>query len=124
LIAGSEAVADDDVPSRRRLGDGELAAQDRRLDRVAGLRRPRPMRRDAVVQGELDIGCPGGRIGVDQRETTLVQLVTIGEPHPDPHRRVHRVFAEHPAGVETQPQVVRADLTSSGHGESIVPGAE
>ena len=82
------------------------------------------MRRDAVVQGELDIGCAGGRVGVDQRETALVQLVAVGEPHPDPHRRVHRILVEHPAGGETQPQIMRADLTPTGHGESIVPGTE
>ena len=125
LIAGSEAVSPTmTYPAGRRLGDGELAAQHRRLDRVAGLRRPRPVRRDALVQGELDVDCVGRRVGVDQRVTALVQLVAVGEPHPDPHRRVHGMPVEHPAGVEAQPQVLRADLTPTGHGESIVPGTE
>ena len=74
------------------------------------------------MQRELDVHGVGGRVGVDQRVTTLVQLAGVGEPHPDPHCRVHRLLGKHPAGVEAQPQVVRADLAPARDGESVVSG--
>ncbi len=51
-----------------------------------------------------------------------MRFVTIGEPQPYPHRRMHRVRAEHTARLEAQPVVARADFFPIGHGELVVTG--
>jgi hypothetical protein len=61
---------------------------------------------DAVVQCELDVDGVGVRVGVNERVAELMLLVAVGEPHPDPHRRVQWPIGEHAAGFEVQPQVV------------------
>jgi hypothetical protein len=62
------------------------------------------------VQGEVDVDGSGVGIGIYQRVATLMRLAAIREPAPHPHGRVHRPFGQQPAGVEVQPQIVRADL--------------
>ena len=76
------------------------------------------------MQHELDVDGVGGPVGVDQRVAALVQLVAIGEPHPDPLGRMQRSLLEQPAGGEAEPQVVRADLGPSGDGQLVVARAE
>ena len=113
-------VADDHVPGRPGLGQREIAAQDGRLDRVAGLRLLGPPRRHAVVQCELHVHGVVGRIGVDQRVAALVQFLAVGEPHSDPLRRMQGPVGEQATGLEAQPQVVRGDLGASGDREFVV----
>jgi hypothetical protein len=84
----------------------------------------RPPGCDAVVQRELDVDSVGVGVGVDERVAALVLLVAVGEPHPDPHRRVQRPIGEHAARVEAQPQVVRTELAVSSHCQLVVAGAK
>jgi hypothetical protein len=98
-------VADDHVARRRGLRQREIASQHRRFNRVARLRGLGPARRDSVVQRELDVDGVAGRIRVDQRIAALMHPVAVGEPHPDPHRRVHGTVVQQPTRGEAQPQV-------------------
>jgi hypothetical protein len=101
---------------------------EQRVDRgqrsgVAGLGALGPPRGDAVVQRELDVDGVVDRVRVDQRVTALMNLVAVGEPHADPHRRVQRRVLQHAAGIKAQAQVVRADLAAAGHGQPVVARA-
>ena len=73
---------------------------------------------------ELDVDGVGLRIGVDQGVPALMQLVAVGEPHPDPHRRVQRSIGQQAARLEAQPQVVRAELATAGHGQLVLACAQ
>jgi len=53
-----------------------------------------------------------------------MQLVAVGEPHPDPHRRVQRPIGQQAARLEAQPQVVRAELATAGHGQLVLACAQ
>ena len=76
------------------------------------------------MQRELDVNGVGLRVGVDQGVAPLVQLVLVGEPHPDPHRRVQRAVTEHAARLEAQAEEMRADLTPPGHRQLVVARAQ
>jgi hypothetical protein len=75
------------------------------------------------VQRELDVDGVGLRIRVDQRVTALMPLVAVGEPHPDPHRRVQWPIGQQAAGSEAQPQVVRAEFAPTGDSQLVIARA-
>jgi hypothetical protein len=73
---------------------------------------------------EFDVDGVGLRVGVDQRVAALMQLVAVGEPHADPHRRVQRPVGEHATRRKAQPQKVRGNLAPARHGQLIVARAQ
>ncbi len=85
--------------AKTREGTGsilEAGALDRRLDGVAGFRRPGPVARAPLVQGELHAEGAGRRVRVDQRVRPLVRLARVVEPQPHPHRGWTPVAASMP----------------------------
>src|SRR6476660_5921459 len=63
-------------------------------------------------------------LGSDQRVAALMQPLAVREPHPDPHRRVQRPIGQQAAGIEAQPQVVRAELAAAGDGHLVIARAQ
>ena len=108
--------------SRRRLS---VAAAMRSLEGddlggvvvFVGRVRPDRTRRGRVIALEYESHRPVAVAALDELERTArrrfglgavvlwhrLGTVPVGEPDPDPHRRVHGMVVEHAAGIEAQP---------------------
>ena len=123
LIAGSDAVSPT-MTYPFGAGSGSVKLLPSIVASMVSPGRASPPRGHPVVHCELGVDGVGLRIGVDQGVPALMQLVAVGEPHPDPHRRVQRPIGQQAARLEAQPQVVRAELATAGHGQLVLACAQ
>ncbi len=97
---------------------------DGRLDRVAGLRRARPVAGTALVQRELQAEGAGRGVRVDQGVGALMGLAGVVEPQADPHGGMDAGRRQHAAVREVDAAVVLGDVLGARHREDEVLGAQ